>query len=192
MTSNVTISALCEAVINNDLKKIYSLYSNDEVWEKFNPSQHYRYNNTSVILLHLACSNSRYEIANYFICSEFCDVNCCDSKHRNCLHKLSHPSHGYSTQDERVKIARALLDRKCNVNAQDIEGNTPIHRAIFNQDLTMLRILLEKKWWHKVGCKLWWWHTTTHSLYCWPVKIHPKWTSYSSDWSLPTFPGSMQ
>lgn len=148
MTSAVTISVVCEAVINDDVEKIYSLYSDDEVWEKFNPSQPYRFNNTSVILLHLACSHSRYEIANYFISSEFCDVNCCDSKHRNCLHKLAIPHslcHGYSTQDERVKIAKALLDRKCNINAQDIEGNTPVHRAIYNQDLAMLRILLEKE-----------------------------------------------
>ena len=141
MAFDVTLSKIREAIIDNDVEKIFSLYTDDENWHKYNPSQPL---GNGSILLHLACYYGRYEIVNYFIDSQLCDINCRDSKKRNALHHLSQP-YSFHLEDKRVKIAKVLLEMNCDINAQDTEGNTPIHRAITNHDLGILRIFLEKK-----------------------------------------------
>ncbi|WP_058533588.1 Dot/Icm T4SS effector AnkH/LegA3 [Legionella saoudiensis] len=41
------------------------------------------------------------------------------------------------------KIAAELLARKVDVNAKDVTGNTPLHWAVDNNDIEMVRLLLE-------------------------------------------------
>lgn len=42
------------------------------------------------------------------------------------------------------KVVAALVEQKCELNAQDVDGNTPLHLAIYNQHATIIEILIRQ------------------------------------------------
>jgi ankyrin repeat protein len=42
-----------------------------------------------------------------------------------------------------IEVARYLLSLKCDVNAQDLEGNTPLHYAAISGHESMIALLIQ-------------------------------------------------
>ena len=142
MASDDILSRIYEAVVNNNVKEIVDLYKSDSIWQQINPSSSYEIDNGYVILLHLACSHGQLEIIQFFCNSPLCDVNCQDNKQRNALHQLIRHNYNYTSSYKRVSAAKILLEKGCNIYAQDRHGNTPIHMAVYFHDLNMLTTLI--------------------------------------------------
>jgi ankyrin repeat protein len=63
------------------------------------------------------------------------DVNCCDDKHRTCLH--------ISSSKGNIDIVRVLLDFGADPNIRDCVHNLPIHLAIISSHVPIVTLLLE-------------------------------------------------
>jgi ankyrin repeat protein len=63
----------------------------------------------------------------YFIEKEGLDLTFSDSKKRTLLHFASNGGH--------LHTVRMLIDRGANINAKDINGNSPLHLGIYRYDI---------------------------------------------------------
>lgn len=84
--------------------------------------------------LHIACRLSLFDIIEFLI-SKNVDMNVQEYElHATPLHYACYSGNKYA-----INI---LLDGDCNVNCQDIDGNTPIHYCIMNDRFDIINILL--------------------------------------------------
>ncbi|XP_064612506.1 rabankyrin-5-like [Liolophura sinensis] len=102
--------------------------------------------NAGKCLLHKAIKRGD-EFSAEFLIQHQADVNAVTHMDRETpLHMVSSFSPEVTSEETvqgMTRIAKLLLDSGANANAQDTEGNTPIHRAIFCKNEPVFSILLQ-------------------------------------------------
>jgi len=86
-----------------------------------------------------ACKQGDLERMRSLLDDDNVDVNIANDEDRStCLHECS------SRECQYVEITKLLLKQKhCNVNAQDINGKTPLHYAVLYYSFENIKLLLE-------------------------------------------------
>lgn len=105
-------------------------------------------------LLHLACSKCKYEIVKYLV-ENGIDINVVDNHGRLCIHhactraidddyeqigdKLTDRE---DTRTKRLQIVKYLSEKGINLNAYDMNGDTCLHIASWNDNYEVVKYLL--------------------------------------------------
>ncbi len=76
---------------------------------------------------------NQYDVA-VFLIEHHIDVHKTDEDKRNALH--------YACENGRPRLAQLFIDNNINVNAQDIDGNTPLHLAVGANKTETIKLLL--------------------------------------------------
>ena len=119
------MSALFYCIKNGDLESIDLLISKKALIE---------YGDMSA--LHIAAENENPEILKHIIANQGIDLDRKDSEGKTALHLCANSSSNL------VDNAKILIENGANVNAVDNMGSTPLHYAVGNENVDMVKFLI--------------------------------------------------
>lgn len=83
-----------------------------------------------------ACERDLTDIAILIIDNGHCDINAVDKEQ-----KWTPLMHAITNNNE--VLMRRLLEKHCDFNTMDIEGNTPLHLAVMNENEYLIKLLIK-------------------------------------------------
>jgi hypothetical protein len=146
------IQSLFAAILDDDRAKVKKLLDNDPDLSQRGVSEGGRYElriahwiYSGDTALHVAAAGYRVEIAKMLLAA---GANSGSAKNRRCSQPLHYASDGHLDSPawnpgRQVAMIRLLLKAGANMNAQDKNGATPLHRAVRTRCAAAVKCLLE-------------------------------------------------
>ena len=131
--------SLFAAILDDDRAKVKELLDNDPVLTRRGVAEEERYESriahwiySGDTVLHVAAAGYRVEIARMLLAS---GADSGSARNRRCSQPLHYASDGYLESPSwnarrQVAMIRLLLKAGSNIDAQDKNGATPLHRAV--------------------------------------------------------------